>query len=259
MHIHHLNCGTLAPGGGQFVCNVLLLETAAGLVLIDTGFGLGDIRNPDRLGAAFLQNARPKLDESETAIRQIEALGYSAGSVRHIVMTHLDRDHAGGLNDFPDATVHLHEDEFRCAIENTPGVREGRYVREQWRQTTGWRPFPASSGSWFGLPAARPLEDIPELVVVPLPGHTPGHCGIAIETDGGWLLHAGDTHYHHWQRRLPPQSPSPVLDMFQKSADSDTPTRERSQNAVGRLAVEHPEIDVICTHDPHDLHRFAAS
>jgi hypothetical protein len=38
--VHHLNCGTLYPlGCGEMVCHVLLVETANGLVLIDSGFG----------------------------------------------------------------------------------------------------------------------------------------------------------------------------------------------------------------------------
>ncbi|WP_326836419.1 hypothetical protein VSH64_16150 [Amycolatopsis rhabdoformis] len=46
MKIHHLNCGTLRPWAtpGGLVCRVLLVETPAGLVLVDadhTG-GLAD-------------------------------------------------------------------------------------------------------------------------------------------------------------------------------------------------------------------------
>ena len=63
MHVHHLNAGTMCPmsarlvngQGGLFkrarlVCHVLLLETEDGLVLVDTGLGLGDIAKPERLG-----------------------------------------------------------------------------------------------------------------------------------------------------------------------------------------------------------------
>jgi glyoxylase-like metal-dependent hydrolase (beta-lactamase superfamily II) len=132
MRVHHLNCGTLGLGGARFVCNVLLVETRNGLALIDTGLGAGDIERPARLGEQFLQNARPKLDPSETAIAQVQALGYRADDVRHILITHLDRDHAGGLGDFPDAVVHLHAAEHGCAVQGGAGVRAGRYVPEQW-------------------------------------------------------------------------------------------------------------------------------
>lgn len=45
--------------------------------------------------------------------------------------------------------------------------------------------------SWLGLNAIRlPFE--PEMWLVPLFGHTRGHCGIAIQTGAGWLFHVGD-------------------------------------------------------------------
>jgi glyoxylase-like metal-dependent hydrolase (beta-lactamase superfamily II) len=37
MRVHHLNCGTMRPPGAALVCHVLLVESDAGLVLIDTG------------------------------------------------------------------------------------------------------------------------------------------------------------------------------------------------------------------------------
>src|SRR3546814_19872166 len=51
---------------------------------------------------------RPKLNLAETALAQIQALGFAASDVHNIVLTHLDFDHAAAPADFPDATVHPH-------------------------------------------------------------------------------------------------------------------------------------------------------
>jgi glyoxylase-like metal-dependent hydrolase (beta-lactamase superfamily II) len=121
MRIHHLSCGTMCPYGGRLmdgrpgparlVCHCLLIETDRdGLVLVDTGFGMNDVHHPTpRLSAFFLTSMRIELDESTTARRQVEALGFSASDVTHIVLTHLDFDHAGGIQDFPGAAVHVLE------------------------------------------------------------------------------------------------------------------------------------------------------
>jgi glyoxylase-like metal-dependent hydrolase (beta-lactamase superfamily II) len=138
--IHHINCGTMCPRGARLiageggllastrlVCHCLLVEGAEGLVLIDTGFGLEDTRNPRQLGVPFTTVVRPRADAAETAISRIRALGFEPGDVRHIVTTHLDLDHAGGLPDFPDAEVHLLGSELDAAMN--PGWRErARYL-----------------------------------------------------------------------------------------------------------------------------------
>ena len=257
MRVYHLNCGTMHFDGSRIVCHTLLIETAIGIVIVDTGFGLGDIERPQRLGTQFLQGLSPTLCREETAIVQLQRLGFRVEDVRHVVMTHLDRDHAGGINDFPHALIHVHRLEHRCAVEGAPGVRPGRYLVEQFADTTRWRFFEERQERWFGLPSLTILAAEPRLIAVHLPGHTPGHCGIAVQKQRGWLFHAADSHYHHLQRRLPPQTSSPALDAFQRSADSETPVREASQRAICRLQADHPEIDIICTHDPFDFDRYA--
>ena len=120
MKIQHLNTGTMCPNGqrlvngtgslfkrARMVCHCLLIETNDGLALVDTGIGLGDIADPDRLGPRWVRQAAPKLDPAETAVQQVRALGYSPSDVRHVLLTHLDRDHAGGVPDFPHAAIHV--------------------------------------------------------------------------------------------------------------------------------------------------------
>ena len=109
--IHHLNCGTLYPIGTnlmkgilpkKIVCHCILFDISGRLVLIVTGFGLEDVNSYFRLGplGLFLGFKRNK---AQTAISQIEKLGYKPDEVTDIIMTHLDLDHAGGLADFPNA------------------------------------------------------------------------------------------------------------------------------------------------------------
>src|SRR3954454_2491602 len=122
LRVHHLNCATLSGlsiRGRQLICRCLLVETpASGLVLVDTGLGTADHRAPSsRLGVAFARGyARPRPEPALAAVEQIRAAGLDPADVRHVVLTHLDIDHVGGLSDVPQATVHVHAAELEAAM-----------------------------------------------------------------------------------------------------------------------------------------------
>ena len=114
MKVHHLNCGTMnPPATASVVCHVLLVETDSGLVLVDTGFGSHDCADSAGRVGPLRHMLRPVLSHEETAADQVEQLGFRRDDVRHIVVTHLDLDHIGGLSDFPHAEIHV--DAVRCA------------------------------------------------------------------------------------------------------------------------------------------------
>lgn len=189
MRIHHINCGTDCPVGGAFfdgrskgllgrlVCHCLLIETDAhGLVLVDTGYGLQDVREKARrLSASFMAMLNIRLREEETAVRQLRARGFDPADVRHILITHLDFDHAGGLEDFPQATVHVMRRELDSARDPRRGpLGKRRYRPVQFDDVRRWSTYDGSRGEpWFGFDAVRQLDALPpEFLMVPLVGHT---------------------------------------------------------------------------------------
>ena len=133
----------VTPGLGPatIVCHCLLIEAADSLVLVDTGFGLGDVARPRRLSAFFRNANRVQLDAEQTARRQIERLGLRPDDVRHIVLTHLDFDHAGGIEDFPNATVHVMDAELRAATLRLSPLDRHRYRPAQWDDAVKWQPL----------------------------------------------------------------------------------------------------------------------
>src|SRR5687768_3629561 len=161
MKVHHLNCiSTCRLGGrlmdgrtrallgrGELACHCLLVETASHLVLVDTGLGTRDVANPrGRLSAFFLMLLDPDLREEMTAVRQVQKLGYDPRDVRHIVLTHLDFDHAGGLDDFPHASVHMLAAERDNALARPTWLDRQRFRPQQWNHRSQWRsirPMPA--------------------------------------------------------------------------------------------------------------------
>jgi glyoxylase-like metal-dependent hydrolase (beta-lactamase superfamily II) len=267
MRIHHLNTGTMCPIGRRFVngtggifqrarmvCHCLLLETQDGLALVDTGIGLDDIAQSRRLGPKWVRQTAPRLDPAETAIQQVKALGYSPSDVRHLLLTHLDRDHAGGVADFPKAKVHVHRREHEMAVLNKIAAPKGRYITEQWQHGPDWAFYGEGGEDWFGFKGVRALGDRePDILMIPLPGHTPGHCGIAVRGKDKWLLHAGDSYFFHGQMQTPPLRTPLVLGIFQRKADMDSRTRLANQERLRLLKSRHGDaVTIFNSHDPVD-------
>lgn len=193
MKVHHLNCGILhAPPGPEAACHCLLIERIGRLALIDTGIGLHDIAFPiERIGQAAIDAAGFQFHERLTAARQVERLGFRTQDVADIVLTHGDADHAGGLADFPAASVHVSAEEHAQL-----GVGDWRYSPAQFAHGPRWITHSKSNSKWFGV-EARPLMLAVgiEVFLIPLFGHTVGHCGVAVRVGDSWLLHVGDAYY----------------------------------------------------------------
>ena len=182
MKVHHLNCGSMRFPTAPLVCHVLLLEAAGGLVLVDAGFGLSDIADPASRIGWFRRVIRPVFDPAETAIRQIERLGFRAADVQHILLTHLDYDHIGGVSDFPGAAVHVTSAEAFGAFHRPTFLERRRYANAQWAKETTIVEHAPGTEVWHGFAGVARLHDVaPGVLLVPLPGHSRGHAAYAIE------------------------------------------------------------------------------
>jgi glyoxylase-like metal-dependent hydrolase (beta-lactamase superfamily II) len=275
MRIHHLDCVSSCPLGGrlmdgrspsvlqrgQLCCHCLLLETEQGLVLIDTGYGLKDVRNPrSRLSSFFLMLLSPDFREEMTAVRQVERLGFRSSDVRHIVLTHLDFDHAGGLDDFPYAKVHMMQRERDEAAAQSSWLDRQRYRPQQWGSRPRWEVYrPGQGENWFGFEAVRDLNGLPpEVLLVPLPGHTFGHAGVAIASGNGWLLQTGDAYFHHGEMDLDKPWCTPGLEWYQTLMEKDRTMRLSNQHRLRELKrARGGEVRLLCAHDPVEFEAVA--
>lgn len=247
--------GLVDPDPGHLVARCTLIEAGDGLVLIDTGYGLGDVNGPRRLGPArHLLGAR--LSAAQTAHHQVRALGYDVADVRHICVTHLDLDHAGGLGDFPNASVHVHASELAAARRPALDAKL-RYRPGHWAHGPRWQEHAAVDGEpWFGFDRVRLLEDLPiEIAMIPLPGHSAGHSGYAINTAGGWLLHAGDAYLHRGEVASPPRASRTLLG-YHRINSSDSRLRRANADRLSELVRDHgDEVTVFCSHDAGEFAR----
>lgn len=242
--------------GHPLVCHCLLLETEdSGLILVDSGFGLQDLINPaERYGVLFSSVwARPGRDPDLAAVNQIKRLGLNPSDVRHIILTHMDLDHVGGLADFPDAKVHVHETEYANAMSP-----DGFIARLRYHVATSLRPgnlavYNSFPETWRGLSVTRPLPESREKIfLLPLPGHTNGHCAVVAECGGQWLAHAGDGYFGHMEVHGELRYCSPVMKIFQQINQCDRNMRLDGQELLHKLSRQ-PDVKVFCSHDPSEF------
>lgn len=267
MRIHHLNAGTMCPRGARFlagrggflervhlICHVLLIESEEGLVLVDTGIGARDVADPTRLGRPWVRLCAPRLDPAETTVARVQALGFSPEDVRHIVLTHLDLDHAGGLPDFPRARVHVHTREHTAAVRRR-GRGHPRYRPVHWEHAPAWELHDDGGERWFAFEAVRALSPREtDILLIPLHGHSTGHCGVAVRQAHGWLLHAGDAYFAHAEIEHGSHAAPVGLRYFQTLVNANTAQRLANQARLHALRREHGhEVTIVCSHDPAEL------
>lgn len=270
MRVHHLNCGTMRPLGGwlmdgrlrprlrgELVNHCLLIETADTLVLVDTGFGTtAHTRGDHWLGREFMFVAGPDVSAAATAVEQIRALGYDPGDVGHIVLTHLDFDHTGGLVDFPTATVHLHAAELAAMRRPHTRVEMARYRRRHIAHGPRWREYSEAGDSFFGFDAVRQLDGLPpDILLIPLIGHSRGHSGVAVRTGNRWLFDAGDAYDARGEVHPGAHGAGPAMAALHGYLQvHDRTARFDNMRRLRELAAAHgDEVTVFSAHCPDDF------
>ena len=259
--VHHLSCLTMCPPGafllgqrglgrGRLVAHCLLVETARdGLVLVDTGLGTRDVEGKTVLSPGFRLLTAPRLAHEDTAVAQVERLGYAPSDVRHVVVTHLDVDHAGGIADFPDARVHLHAREHAAALVPASRLERERYVQAHWAHGPKWQVYAEDGDTWRGLPAVTRLAGVDaDLAIVPLHGHTRGHTAVVVRAGERWLVHAGDAYFH--RSALEGRSVPLGLAAFERAMRMDKAAWRASLAALRQLHASYTDLDIFSAHDP---------
>ncbi len=201
-----------ASGNMELALTCLLVQVGERRILVDTGYGV----QPDR----------PEVGQLATSLAK---LGVTAGDIDTVVISHPHGDHIGG------ATVGSGE-----AVQLTYPL--ARY----WLGQSDWEHFSAPDmlqqrglvDKLMPLANAQRLdladgeqEIAPGVRLLPLPGHTPGHMGVAFTAGQEMAIYVGDLIHHPLQIEHPEWSP-----IF----DSLPPlSRETRRRLVERARREH--------------------
>jgi glyoxylase-like metal-dependent hydrolase (beta-lactamase superfamily II) len=190
-----------------------------------------------QLPAVLRVAVRPPADTVPT----ITALGRlpAAPPLDFALPTHAHWDHVSGLLDLASLPVHLHRTE-RHWIGSGPiapvgGVRDslrGRPVVD----------YELDGPPVLTFTRSHDLFGDHTVLLVDLPGHTPGSVGVLAHTGRGWILIAGDAAWHSLQ----------IEEVRQKSSypgifvDED---RDEAFRTLQRLHLARRAVTIIATHD----------
>ena len=202
-----------------------LLRHPQGNLLFDTGCHPAVVDDPQGRWGEPARSIVPIFDAAHALPAQLALAGLGLGDIDIVVCSHLHMDHCGCNALFPRATVLAHASELAAAIAGTP---EQGYYAEDW--DTG-RPIETFA-------AARDVFGDGRMMLLPMPGHTPGMtvAQVALDRDGVFLL-ASDA--------VPVRSTLDTRFIPKNSWDVDL-----TANALDAIACfEADGATVICGHD----------
>jgi glyoxylase-like metal-dependent hydrolase (beta-lactamase superfamily II) len=159
-----------------------LIRHKQGNVLFDTGCHPSVVDNAAERWGSLAKIMKPVMGAQEMLLPSLACVGLEADDIDVVVNSHLHTDHCGCNEFFRKATIVLHAKELEAA--SSAGAEAAGYLRKDW--DTG-QPIEALDGE-------RDLFGDGRIVLVPLPGHTPGMLGalVSLDRDGQFLL-ASDT------------------------------------------------------------------
>jgi N-acyl homoserine lactone hydrolase len=153
-----------------------------GTLVWDTG--IEDVIHDEPGGRLIMEPIRFKVPR--TLRGQLAEIDVEPAAVTFLALSHLHIDHVGNLDLFPDATVLLQAAELEAAFG--PDAEALTYIPETYAAL--------HEDKVLALDGEHDVFGDGSVMLVPLPGHTPGHQGLLVRLDEtGPVLIAGDVSY----------------------------------------------------------------
>ena len=159
-----------------------LIRHARANVLFDTGCHPSVAEHAEARWGGLVRLMTPIMPKGENVVNGLSALGLSCDDIDLVVCSHLHPDHCGCNSFFKRATFIIHRHEVEAA--RAPGAQGQGYLAAEWEQGA---PIDMIDGE-------RDVFGDGRMVLLPLPGHTPGTTGalVTLDRSGAFFL-ASDT------------------------------------------------------------------
>jgi len=230
---------------GWLPIHVWVIEHDEGVIVVDTGetARVHERGYHPRWHPFYRRASQFSVHPDEELGPQLRSLGIRARDVRHVVLTHLHTDHAGGLLHVTGSRVWV----ARGELDRAAGVggRVQGYLPHRFPKW--WQPELIRFDSRpFGLfDESMALTKRGDVLIVPTPGHTPHHVSVVVCGDVSLFL-AGDTSYNQ----------SLLLAGKVDGVSPDPRLTRRTHARILALAAERPLV-YLPSHDPESGRRLA--
>lgn len=210
-----------------------LIRHGDDLMLWDTGLpGAIAGKGPQTEGVFTVELKRRLVD-------QLADLRINPGDIDIVGISHFHDDHTGGLADFPDARLLTGKADWDAISAASPDPRIQVAPYAHWVKGGGAVQPVSGDFDVFGDGS---------VVMLDLPGHTPGHMALEVRTAAGIVLLSGD-----------------VTHFYENYANDGIPTwntdKEASLASIGRLKqiAEDTGAKVVIQHEPGDIAKVPAA
>ncbi|WP_166427070.1 N-acyl homoserine lactonase family protein [Nonomuraea mesophila] len=208
-----------------------------GLLLVDTGVNSEQAWDHDGyygMTSRLLTERDEYLMTPEQDLRvRLARLGYDPEEITTVFLTHVHDDHAGGLRHLPRATVVMDRRDWEHGVLYP-------YSFDRVKDNLSFPAF--DSGAFGAFPASQDHFGDGSVILLPTPGHSPGHMCVLLRLDTGSVLFMGDTLY-----TLPHLAVDQVRQMTIGGAD--TVRQIEAARRIQELLASDPGVVPLFAHD----------
>jgi len=224
----------------------VLVRHAKGDVLIDTGFSPNAEAQMDELpaaGRAFGRQVVSGAKDRKSITDALSTVGEKPSAVARILITHAHYDHLGGAVELP-APIFVTSAESKWMAEQAahPTITPPSLLAAVQPRV---KSLAYKSGPYMGFESSDDIYGDGTIVVVPLPGHTPGSQGVFLKLGQRKVFLIGDaTDTLEAAARGLPKNPA-----IRAATDSEPELADTQAKRLSEFHAVHPEIALIPAHD----------
>lgn len=219
-----------------------MVEHPRGRLLIDAGVGRS-VQEHLKTTPLLLQTMA-SLTVKQPTIDALAARGLGSDGLRGVVLTHSHWDHVSGLEDLRDVPVWISSEELAHARSDDDGGKLYRQLEAAGQFQLHELTF--ADGSYGPFAESHDFFDDGSVVLVPMPGHTPGSIAVFVTVpSGNRFLVIGDTSWTREGVDWPAEKPW----LARRMVDYNAAAVRDQLVLLHQLQRANPDLVIVPAHD----------